>query len=231
MRGLKPGVPGRIARKEPLLALMRAGLLAARNPRIALAYGTAFAARGDIAVVGTYLLLWSSQAAIEAGASNAKAAATAGALTGIVQGTALLWAGVFGWISTKLRRVTALAVAMALATAGYLGFGLLDDPNARASIGAACLLGVGQMSAILSSQVLIGQEAPQDTSGSVLGMYGFFGAAGILFISAIGGYLFDEWRRGAPFLIMAVANALLLVWTLWVLRTAPGPARAEAASS
>lgn len=225
MRGLKPGVPARTAQQEPLLLLMRKGMAAARNPRIALAYGTAFASRGDIAVVGTYLALWSSQAAVAAGGGNAASASTAGMLTAVVQGTALLWAGIFGAIASKLNRVTALAIAMALAAAGYTLFGLVPDPNAKASIGAAMLLGIGQMSAILSSQVLIGQEAPAENAGSVLGMYGFFGAAGILFVSALGGWLFDAWRPGAPFLVMAVANVLLWLWALWVRRMAPGPVR------
>ena len=225
MRGLKPGVPEKTRQSEALRTLLRQGLSAARNPRIALAYGTAFASRGDIAVVGTYLALWSSQSAVAAGGGNAASASTAGMLTAVVQSTALLWAGIFGAIAARLQRVTALALAMALAAVGYTVFGLVPDPNAKASIGAAMLLGIGQMSAILSSQVLIGQEAPAENTGSVLGMYGFFGAAGILFVSALGGWLFDVWRPGAPFLIMAVANVLLLLWTLWVRRSAPGPQR------
>ena len=231
MKGLQGGVPaGAVPRRESLASLMKVGLQAARNPRIALAYGTAFASRGDIAVVGTYLALWSSQASVAAGGGNADAAKTAGMLTAVVQGTALVWAGVFGAISTRLNRVTALVIAMALAVVGYTMFGLVADPNARASIGAAMLLGIGQMSSILSSQVLIGQEAPRETSGSVLGMYGFFGAAGILFVSALGGWLFDVWRPGAPFLIMGIANLILLVWAIWVRRVAPGPERQRSAA-
>ncbi|MCB1624355.1 MAG: hypothetical protein KDI32_07190 [Pseudomonadales bacterium] len=84
------------------------------------------------------------------------------------------------------------------------------------------------MSAILSSQVLIGQEAPRETIGSVLGVYGFFGAIGILFVSVAGGMLFDSWWPGSPFMIMAAANSVLLIWALAVRRIVPGPLRDRA---
>lgn len=225
MRGLKPGVPAQRPAKEPLMTLMKKGMAAGRNPRIALAYGTAFASRGDIAVVGTYLLLWSSLSATQAGASPAEAAVKAGILTAITQSTALVWAGLFGYLASKMHRVTSIVVAMVLATIGYLAFGLVEDPNSRDAIPAAAMLGIGQMSAILSSQVLIGQEAPREVSGSVIGVYGFFGALGILIVSLASGLLFDAWRPGAPFLIMAGANFALLVWAVAVRRLAPGPAR------
>jgi hypothetical protein len=51
-------------------------------------------------------------------------------------------------------------------------------------------------------------------------MVGFFGALGILAISKIGGIAFDTWRPGAPFIIMAGANVLLLAYAIWV-RTRP----------
>ncbi|MEZ5474386.1 MAG: MFS transporter [Steroidobacteraceae bacterium] len=228
MRGLKPGTPMQKPAREPLLALMKQGFAAARNPRVALAYGTAFASRGDIAVVGTFLTLWATVASMQSGADEATAAARTGALMAIVQSAALLWAGVFAWISSRLDRVTALILAMVLAVVGYTAFALVDDPNSSDALVAAVLLGIGQMSAILSSQVLIGQEAPRETIGSVLGVYGFFGAIGILFVSVAGGMLFDSWWPGSPFMIMAAANSVLLIWALAVRRIVPGPLRDRA---
>jgi NADH:ubiquinone oxidoreductase subunit H len=78
------------------------------------------------------------------------------------------------------------------------------------------MLGIGQASGILASQVLIGQEAPGAIRGAVIGMVGFFGALGILAISKFGGWAFDAWMPGGPFVIMAAANAVLLVFAIWV---------------
>ncbi|KAF7191397.1 hypothetical protein HII31_07420 [Pseudocercospora fuligena] len=47
--------------------------------------------------------------------------------------------------------------------------------------------------------------------GSIAGMYSFIGGAGILILTKLGGALFDSWTPGAPFYIMAIFNALLLV--------------------
>ncbi|CAK7565898.1 MAG: hypothetical protein SEPTF4163_003828 [Sporothrix epigloea] len=47
--------------------------------------------------------------------------------------------------------------------------------------------------------------------GSIAGMYSWFGGAGILLLTKLGGYLFDHWSRGAPFYMMAIFNAVLLL--------------------
>jgi len=56
-----------------------AGLSAARgNPRLALAYGTAFAARGDLVVIGAFFSLWFLRAGAEQGISGADAIVRSG---------------------------------------------------------------------------------------------------------------------------------------------------------
>ena len=47
--------------------------------------------------------------------------------------------------------------------------------------------------------------------GSIAGIYSFAGGAGILLLTKLGGALFDSWSPGAPFFIMAIFNAILLV--------------------
>jgi MFS family permease len=52
--------------------------------------------------------------------------------------------------------------------------------------------------------------------GSIAGMYSLAGGAGILILTKLGGALFDSWTPGAPFFIMAIFNAMLLVAVLLV---------------
>jgi MFS family permease len=218
---LKPGRPEQVTERLPLRTLLTQGLHAGRKPRIALAYAASFAARADLVIVALFLSLWVQSAALADGASAAEATARQGALFGIVQGTAMLWAPLFGWLADKLDRVTLVIIATVLSIVGYGWMGLTPDPAmGAAAFGAAAMLGIGQASGILASQVLIGQEAPGAIRGAVIGMVGFFGALGILFISKIGGLAFDEWRPGAPFIIMAIANVVLLAFAAWV-RTRP----------
>jgi len=217
MMGLKPGRPDQVAERLPLRILMSQGLAAGRQPRIALAYAASFAARADLVIVALFLSLWVQTAAIVDGASAAEASSRQGALFGVVQGSAMLWAPIFGWMADKVNRVTLVIIAIVLSIVGYGWMGFTPDPAlGGAAFGAAAMLGVGQASGILASQVLIAQEAPSAIRGAVIGMVGFFGALGILTISKIGGYAFDVWRPGSPFIIMAGANVLLLAFAIWV---------------
>lgn len=223
MLGLKPGRPDQVTERLPLRTLLSQGIAAGRRPRIALAYAASFAARADLVIVALFLSLWVQTAAIADGASAAEATTRQGALFGIVQGSAMLWAPLFGWMADKIDRVTLVIIATVLSIGGYGWMGFTPDPAVgAAAFGAAALLGIGQASGILASQVLIAQEAPGAIRGAVIGMVGFFGALGILAISKIGGFAFDEWRPGAPFIIMAGANVVLLVYAAWV-RMQPRP--------
>ncbi|KAL9094077.1 MAG: hypothetical protein Q9165_003747 [Trypethelium subeluteriae] len=47
--------------------------------------------------------------------------------------------------------------------------------------------------------------------GSIAGVYSFAGGAGILLLTKLGGALFDETGHGAPFVMMAIFNAILFV--------------------
>jgi MFS family permease len=219
MFGLKPGRPEQVRERLPLLTLLRQGLAAGRSRRIALAYVCSFAARADLVIVALFLTLWVSIAAVADGYTPGEALQKQGILFAVVQASAMLWAPFFGWLADKIDRATMVIIATVLSVAGYGWMGFTPDPTQTAAFGAGALLGIGQASGILASQVLIGQEAPGPIRGAVIGMVGFFGALGILAISSVGGYAFDAWRPGAPFIIMAAANALLLVFAVWVRMT------------
>ena len=99
MLGLKPGAPEQVTERLPLMTLLRQGLSAGKRPRIALAYAASFAARADLVIVALFLSLWVQTAALADGATAAEATSRQGALFGIVQGSAMLWAPFFGWLA------------------------------------------------------------------------------------------------------------------------------------
>jgi MFS family permease len=221
--GLKGGVPSTVTTREGFVTTVQRGLSAARNPRIALSYIAAMISRGDLSTVSTFLSLWLVQVGVNKGMETKDALAMAGMFFGIVQLSALLWAPVVGILCDKMNRVTALCMAMALAGLGYLTAGLLPDPTSPAMYGAAVLLGMGEVNAILAAQVLIGQEAPKDGRGAVVGVFGICGSIGILLAGKVNGYLFDAWRPSAPFIVMGLVNCVLLVIALGVRAKWPGP--------
>jgi MFS family permease len=218
--------------KIPFTRLVREGFGAARNPRVALAYAAAFISRGDVVVVGMYLSLWAQRIGSEMNLSPGEAQAQAGIMLAIVSGSPILVAPLFGILNDKLDRVTGLILASGLGVIGYIGFGSLHDPITGLAIPVGIVLGCGQVTSIIAGQTLIGQEADPRIAGSTLGAFNAFGAIGTLAGSVLGGYLFDLWTFGGPFLMMGFASAFVCVAAIGVrLRYGVAPTGSRTAES
>ena len=219
--GLNRNKPAEAREKEPLMRLIRSGLVAGReNSRVALAYACGFAARGDVLVVGTFTFLWTQQAAEDLGLGIGDGFRRGGIIMGVIQGSALLWSLAMGYILDKIDRATGVIVAFTLSAIGYTVFGLIGDPFSNSIILPAIVLGMGESSTIIAGNALIGQNAPASIRGAVLGAFGLFGAMGILVATSVGGRLFDLWMPGGPFVQMGVINSLVLGAAIFVrLRT------------
>ncbi|MAF83074.1 MAG: MFS transporter [Chromatiales bacterium] len=217
--GLKGGRPPQPGRPTSFARSMIQGLRAGRqNPLIALAYGSAFVARADLVVVGTFFTLWLNQTAIAAGMNPEDAMRAAGGFFALAMSSALIWAPIAGFINDRLDRTRAMALAMFLCAIGYSVMGLIPDPLGGWMYPAAVLLGIGQMSAITASQTLIGQEASAVNRGSIIGMFSFFGAAGVMFITSVGGRIFDSISPAAPFVLVGFINVLLFIAAILISR-------------
>lgn len=204
-------------KQPPLLEQMREGLMAARDPGIALAYGASFVARGNLAIVGTFFTLWlANHGTIEMGISRADAMARAGIVIAIAQSAALLGAPLFGILTDKINRVTALNLTLLLAFLGYGGTWLVDDPFGAGMIVCAVLIGLSEVGCIVTSSVLIAQQSPERVRGAVIGVFNLSGAVGIMVASKVGGILFDGWREAAPFILFGGFALVVLIWGLLV---------------
>jgi len=216
-RGLKGGTPADQAERLPMKTLLTSGLRAAANPRVALAYGAAFAGRSDNAIKGLFVSLWAVQIAPVVDISNAEALAGAGRLMGIMGAIILVWTPLFGFLLDKLNRVAGMALAMGLAGVGYTSMWLVDNPLDSAAIPLFIMLAIGQGSAIIASVTLVGQEAPPKERGTVVATSGMFGAVGILFAAAVGGRLFDAFGPAMPFVMVGLIQILLCVCAILIL--------------
>jgi MFS family permease len=202
------------------LAGFLAGIGEARhNPRVALSYGSAFAARGDLVVVGAFLSLWFVRAGAEQGIASADALVQAGITMAALLAANWIWAPIFGVILDRINRVSGLCIAMALAVIGYACLGAVSDPYDTAIMfPATFVLGVGEISAVIAGNALLGQEAPPRIRGAVVGVFGLVGTLGILFATIVGGQLFDRFSYSAPFTMMAGVNAVIVIWA-FIVRT------------
>ncbi|WP_337879421.1 MFS transporter, partial [Rheinheimera sp.] len=129
VRGLKAHQPAEQTHKQSIWSLMVDGVKAAREPGIALAYGAAFVSRANLTIVGAFMTLWLSHYGTEqAGMSGAEALKKAGIIVAIAQSVALFGAPLFGILTDKLNRVTALLIALFITFVGYCSTYLISDP-------------------------------------------------------------------------------------------------------
>jgi MFS family permease len=218
--------PGRDETATRLLSTFKSSLadfidglkLARGNPRLALSFGSAYAARGDMVVLGAFYSLWFVVAGKDQGIDAADAARIGGiSLTALLVAN-WIWAPVWGIIIDKINRVKALCIAMTLATIGYFIIGQVDDPFDRnIMMTATFILGIGEISAVMMGNVLFGQEAPPATRGAAAGVFSIVGTFGILSATVIGGIVFDRFGPGAPFTMMAFVNLIIVCWSLWII--------------
>jgi len=215
--GLKSGAPEQLQPREPMLATLRIGFRAAKNVRVALAYVAAVVARGDMAVLSTFFVLWLTQQGIAAGMSTSDASTVALKFYIMIQVFALCWLPVLGFVLDRIDRVAGLAFAMVLGASGYFSLFFLDNPLGPQMYLAALLVGMGEISANLASLTLIGSEAPVKGRGAVIGLFSLCGAIGILLVAKVGGTLSGLYGPVAPFVLVASANVVVLVLAVLVL--------------
>ena len=211
-RGLQAPVATKSGTRDSLVRQTLGGLsLVRERPMIALSYLTAFASKGDLVIMTTFISLWVTQAGIAAGMSPGEAIARAGMVFGITAFAALVWPVFMGMILDRAPRLVGVGFAFALASVGYTFLALTDDPLGSVIIVAALIAGAGESSAMVSAGTLIGQAAPERTRGVAFGTFGVAGSTGILVLTFAGGQLFDAFGAGAPFLMMGAINAMVAV--------------------
>ena len=220
--GLAPGTPVKKRDRSDTMTLFMSGLRQGKNPRIALAYASAFAARSDLVIKGLFLMLWAIQDGMDQGMSPAAAMAQYGIILAIMQTVSMSVAPLFGWFIDHVNRVTATIVSLTFATVGYLSMGIITSPLDFAMLPYFIIIAFGSSFMLKASLTLIGQEAPVKERGSVIAASSMWGAIGILIFTAGGGRLFDAWAPWAPFVLAGAYQAVLLVCAIVIRIVAPG---------
>ena len=221
--GLQKGTPTEEQKKIPYIQQIKSGLEEGRNPRILLAYASAFVARSDLVILGTFLVLWGVATGIDMGMTTSEATKAARLVFVTASISALIASPIIGYLIDKVDRILAVSVCMALASAGYLSMFFIDnvlDPGARPFF---ILLGVGQQCAFFAATTLLGQEAPKMKRGAIVGVFNLAGALGILISTGVGGRLFDAIDPSAPFIFIGFCNVFVSLFAIYVSKVAPMP--------
>jgi len=215
--GLKGGTPTGHSRKVSLRKALSVGLSQGRaNPRLVVCYAGSFVARADLTLVAVFVSLWLQQVGRNEGLDSAAALKQAGVMFALITGASLLWAPVAGMFIDRFHRLACVCAALLIAGIGYTLLGLQVNPFGPLGYLGAVLVGVGQMSVILTVTGLMGQETPIDVRGSVIGFASLCGAAGILATSFAGGYIYDHWMISGPVILTGLANLAVFAFALKV---------------
>ena len=208
------------AEAGPLTSAVTALKLGLRNRTLALTYGAAFIGRGDLAIIGMFLPLWVTRSALDAGMSMGEATLRAGTLLAVHQVAVVAWAFVAGSLNDRFHKVSVMVLAFVLATIGYGVLWAVGDPFALLAFAGVIILAAGEISIVVTNNALAGEQAPKPSRGAVLGFLGVFGGVGIAAWTIVGGRIFDTIGVTAPFVMMMVANLIVIAWALIVRRMA-----------
>ena len=208
--GLAPHVGKASAEvRESIGTMLREGMKASNNAGIALS---------DLAVTGAFMSLWLVQfgtGVMGMEPSQAMFELAVPRVMTVVSG-ALVGSILMGYISDKVTRVTAVAIAAGLAAIVYLAMFFVEDPTATWVMFLLGFMGMAEISAFVSSQALVGERAPAERRGAIIGLFGVSGAIGILIGTAGGGWLFANIGPSAPFVLFGILNAVVFFWSLVV---------------
>ncbi|KAG0019246.1 hypothetical protein BGZ81_009869 [Podila clonocystis] len=228
----KPDLPP----MENPLKQLKYGILAGRDPRVSLAYVSSFVSRADTVLFTSYVSLWVVQHYEDLGwcTKEYNCGAAAGdthMLTGMAQGISLAFAPIYGYMSERMEKSTVLAIAGVIGAVGSFPFAFTKAaPADKSNYVWVNLVGVGQIGMIVTGMTLVnGLNLDAKYRGSVAGVFSFCGALSIMVMAKLGGYLFDVWMRGAPFVLMGIAHAIVAIFSIYVRIITPRLLREDAA--
>ena len=219
--GLQKGTPTEEQKKIPYLKQIKAGLAEGRKPRIQLVYASAFVARADLVIIGTFLVLWGTMAGKDMGMTTAEAQSAARLVFVTSSMSALIASPIIGYLIDKVDRIKAVSFCMAIAAAGYLSMFFINDVLSPDVKPFFVLLGVGHQCAFFAATTLLGQEAPKMKRGAIVGVFNLAGAAGILISTGIGGKIYDVIGPYAPFVLIGFCNIAVSLFAIYVSKTSP----------
>lgn len=139
-------------------------------------------------------------------------------LTGYGQGISLAFAPFYGYAAEKFEKSTVLGFAGFLGAIGSLPFAFAkNNPADKSNLVFVTLTGIGQIGVIIVGMSMVnGLNVNPKYRGSVAGVFSFCGAVSIMITARLGGYLFDAWMHGAPFVIMGVVHIIICLFSIYV---------------
>jgi MFS family permease len=159
-------------------------------------------------------MTWVVKVARDFGKTPMQAVADGGVVVAIATGLGMLSYPLCGVLAEKWGRLPVLAAGLAFSGVGYILTVVVADPFSLELKLCVSLFAIGIPAAHVGANSLMGDLAPRDMIGSVLGGYHTCAAVGIIVFVQAGGPLFDHVGHTSPFIFTGIADLLVLLCAL-----------------
>ncbi|MES9881220.1 MAG: magnetosome biogenesis transporter MamH [Sedimenticola sp.] len=193
------------------------------DQRLRLTFMSAFSSRNDLVLIGLFLMLWFVYFADVLNMSHEEAVARGGTLIGLIGAVILVSIPFWGYFIQRYGRMVAIACGLFLSGVGFVSMAFVVNPYDWGIYIPAFFMAVGQAGTLIAPQVLTIDIAPPAIRGFVLGAFNTVGGIGMIFFVQMGGFLFDWVGPYAPFVFAGIGNLLIMLYAVWLLRTADKP--------
>ncbi len=198
--------------------IVRACMETLRHARRHAAFRTVFllglVIRSDFVIVSAFLALWVTNAAARSGISPAAAAAHAGILLTVIMFSQVGSALLVGYLADRTDRSRLLAALLLFAALAYGATGLVDDILGAPGFAIAVALGCAEGASSTIGQTLLGHTAPPALRGTSVSVFALIGQLGAIVITFVGGITYDRLGYAAPFMVVALLNAAVLIYCI-----------------
>ncbi len=186
--------------------LKQGTLEVASNFKLSIGVLTNTQARMNTIIITLFLNLWCKKYIID----KDEAYKTGMMLSGIGQVAGLISSVLFGFIFDKASYSTHLIINNTCIILGYISLIFLEPSN-KLCILSFCLVSIGYYGLMTVGYVIVNRNVGHQARGSVMGINSFMGAVGIVFLTKVGGIMFDKVSSLSPFLICSITSFLMIV--------------------
>ena len=191
---------------------------AKKNPRFRVVLLVGCVLRSDFFIVITYLSLWIVSSARGQNVDAATGLQRAGDLSAIMQIASFITPLALAYFVDRFDRIKLIILSLAFSAVSFTSTALVQDVFGVTAVIVVGCIGLSEGAMIITTQSLLGQEAPEDLRGSAMGIFILLGILGVALVNIIGGYLFDAVHYSAPFVMVGILNLLAFLAALTLRR-------------
>jgi MFS family permease len=207
--------------KEIVAAFVQVFGHAKNKPRLAVVLLIGSVVRTDSVILTSFLGLWILHAASQQGIDSLQAVKTTGLLMSINGAVGFITPPIIGWLTDRMDRLTLLIGSVVLTGIAFCTFGLVVNVFSPWMIGVVVLVAVALNAQAISSNALLGEQAPAHTRGSVIGVFTALGVGSVLVVSLVAGFLFDRLGPSWPFVLEGMLCLTVSAVALALVRRRP----------